>query len=66
VSKSIGEFLCVWLSVFVYWVCVYVFGCVSLCMGVCLCVWVSVYVYGCVSKCMGVCLCVWVCVYVYG
>jgi hypothetical protein len=36
---SMVECLCLWESVYVY-------GCVSLCMGECLCVWVSVYVYG--------------------
>jgi hypothetical protein len=28
------------------WVCVYVYGCVSMCMGECLRLWVCVYVYG--------------------
>jgi hypothetical protein len=38
VSKSMGECLCVWVSVFVY-------GYVSMCISVCLSVWVSVYVF---------------------
>jgi hypothetical protein len=36
---SLGECLCVW-------VCVFVYGFVSMCMGVCLFVSVCVYVYG--------------------
>ena len=56
------------LIAIVWELCIYVFGCVSLCVCVCVCVCVSVFVcvivFLCVCICVfGVCVCVILCMY---